>query len=146
MWINPISSTRSMVYGRVNSLENVCAGAVGKLDRNPGRGQGRGFCTFHPVDIHRVLHRRLLGGGPGLVERACNADMLVEQSAYLDGMDSLLRSATAGKFFFFACSSGLQPDLYTTLVVVVNARLFLWTSQFNDEKSGIYVSDKSVHG
>jgi len=127
LWISRIFSTTSMVYGRVNPLENVCAGAVGKLDRNPGPGQGRGFCTFHPVDMHRVLHSRLfLRGWPA--------------------WRRVFRFATGRRFFFYSCARQVyNQDLYTRLIVVVNGCRFLWTTQLKNAKSGMYVTDKSVH-
>jgi hypothetical protein len=52
---------------------------------------------------------------------------------------------SGSKNFFFGSSLGLQPDLYTTLVVVVNACPFLWTSRLTRKKSNVYGPDKPVH-
>ena len=98
-----------MVYGRVNPLENACADAVGKLDRNCAPGQDWGFCTFHPVDIHSVFHR-------GPLFFAC----LEGRRAYrpVRGRDGRQPGLASYRFpdlphstknFFFAGSSGLQP-------------------------------------
>ena len=35
--------------------------------------------------------------------------------------------------------------MYTTMIVVVNGVGFLWTTRLKNEKSGVYVTDKSVH-
>ena len=134
-----------MVYGRVNPLENAGAGAVGKLDRNVGPGQARGFCTFHPVDIHRVLHSRLLCSQSFVQDGAwaclaTKSDRCVRQAR--QRRSDLPRT---GNFFFSRARQVYNQDLYTTLIVVVNGSSFLWTTRLKSEKSGIYVTDKSVH-
>jgi len=48
-------------------------------------------------------------------------------------------------FFFSRARQVYNYDLYTTLIVVVNGSSFLWTTRLKSEKSGIYVTDKSVH-
>lgn len=52
---------------------------------------------------------------------------------------------TLPKFFFSRARQVYNQDLYTTLIVVVNGRSFLWTTLLKIGKSGIYVADKSVH-
>lgn len=49
------------------------------------------------------------------------------------------------KNFFFDASSVYNQDLYTTLVVVVNACTFLWTSRLTAKKSAVYAQNKPVH-
>jgi hypothetical protein len=50
----------------------------------------------------------------------------------------MCKSATVDpENFFFEAGSVYKQGMYTTLVVVVNARPFLWKSQFRPEKSAI---------
>ncbi|WP_306392344.1 hypothetical protein [Telluria beijingensis] len=126
-------STTSVVYGRVNPLEKACAGVVGKLDRNSRGVKAGRFCTFDPVDIHRVLHRRMS------ITQVAGADEHVRH-----GRGGYAELPHSTKFFFSRARQVYNQDLYTTLIVVVNGSQSLWTTWFTEEKSTIYLANKSV--
>ncbi|MBQ5946593.1 hypothetical protein [Massilia sp. ST3] len=72
---------------------------------------------------------------------------MAERFAKLANEDAgMCKVATAEhKKKFFGSYSGLQPDLYTTLVVVVNGGPFLWTNRLTRKESAVYAPDKPVH-
>lgn len=145
MWIKAIFSTTSGVYGRVNPLENACAGAVGKLDRNCSPGQAG--VSAHSILWIFIRFSTEAGFVPVLMALASKVRApAVGMANCVDWRDIASRIChTRRKFFFSRAHQVYNQYLYTTLIVVVNGRRFLWTTRLKNEKSGIYVTDKSVH-